>query len=331
MVADLGAGGGQQALLGRAPAHRPRAEVGDEGPGAENRRRAGLDRVHVDQPAKALRPGLRHRAGQVGRRRGAGLGRRQQQDGHAALHGYPQAFEGVGCELQRRDDEAVRLADERTGAPRGLAAGDRVQHLEALLEVLVHRPARTDVLARAHHRAVERVDVQRVVVGDIARHAGPLEHVNVFAGIGDARHVVQVLRLGVPVQRVLRVRDHDGGAGGGEVHSRAAQVQVPPWVLAVQHQVSAGVLEGLFHQRARHAQAPVVAEHGAGRGAGFDAVGRGVGEPHPFENPEGVVHDGEHAFVGKGSELSAGLSRPYGLDRFGQGCGALGLARASTA
>jgi hypothetical protein len=46
------------------------------------------------------------------------------------VHGDFQATTRVGSELQRRHDEAVRLADERSLAPLVLAAGDVVQHLQ---------------------------------------------------------------------------------------------------------------------------------------------------------------------------------------------------------
>ena len=212
-------------------------------------------------------------------------------------------------ELQRRHHEAVGLTDKRSRPPLGLAAGDHVQHLQALLEVLIYRPTGTDVLAGAHHAAVEGIDVQRVVIGNISRDAGPLKHVNVFAGVGDARHVVEILRLGIPVKPFLRVGHHDRGAGGGEVHPGAAQVQVPLRVLTVQHQISPGLLQRPFDQTSRHAQTPVVAEHGANGSAGFDAMRGGVGETHPVENPEGVVRDGLNAGCGQGLELSPGLHR----------------------
>ena len=115
------------------------------------------------------------------------------------------------------------------------------------------------------------------------------------------------------------------------MHPGTAQVQVPLRVLSVQYQIPPGLLQRPFDQTSRHAQTPVVAEHGANGGAGFDAVRRGVGETHPVEDPEGVVHDGLNAGSGQWPELSAGLARSNRLDRFGQGRGALGFARPSTA
>ena len=98
-------------------------------------------------------------------------------------------------------------------------------------------------------------------------------------------------------------------------------------ILTVQHQISPGLLQRPFDQTSRHAQTPVVAEHGANRSAGFDAVRCGVGETHPVENPEGVVRDGRNAGSGQGLELSAGLPRSNRLDRFGQGRRARALYR----
>ena len=196
-----------------------------------------------------------------------------------------------------------------------------MQHLKALLHVPGQRPARTDVLAGARHRAVEGIDVHLIVVGNVPGYAGALEHVNVLAGIDDTRHVVQVLRFGVPVEIFFRVGDHHRGAGGGEVHPGAAEVQVPARVLSMQHE-SAGLLRALTDRR--HAQTPVLAEHGAGRRAGLDAVRGGVGESHLLENPEGVVRDGRNAGSGQGPVLSSGMPRLNRLDRFGKRRGALG-------
>ena len=97
--------GRRRRTAGHAPASRRsshRYAGPKEWPGSENRRCAGFDRVHIDQSAEALCPGLRDRPGQIGRRRRTGLACRQQQYRHAALHRYPKAFEGIGGELQWR-------------------------------------------------------------------------------------------------------------------------------------------------------------------------------------------------------------------------------------
>ena len=96
----------------------------------------------------------------------------------------------------------MALTDEGARPPLGLAAGDHVQQLQTLLDVLSDRPTGTDVLAGAHHRAVERIDVQRIGVGNVPGDAGPLKHVNVLAHVDDARHVVKIVRLGLPVKAV---------------------------------------------------------------------------------------------------------------------------------
>ena len=186
------------------------------------------------------------------------------------------------------------------------------------------------MLAGAHHRAVEGIDVHCIVVGNVPRDAGALEHVNVLAAVGDTRHVVQVLRLGIPIDSLLRVSDHDRRAGGGEVHSGAAQIQVSARILTVQNQISPGLLKGPLDHTSRHAQTPVLAEHGAGRRAGFDAVRGGVGESYLVENRQGVVRDGRNAGSGQGPVLSAGMPRPNRFDRFGKGRCALGHSRPST-
>ena len=65
----------------------------------------------------------------------------------------PRALTGVEGELHRRHDRAVGLADEWPLAPLGLAAGDPVQHLRALLPHARAPPSSAHVLGGAGHRA----------------------------------------------------------------------------------------------------------------------------------------------------------------------------------
>ena len=146
-LAHLGAGRGQQRLLAAAAAHRAGAQVGDERPGAEDRRVAGAEQVDVDQARQHLGDLLHDRAGERRRAGGAGLARGQQQHRHAGAHRGLEAAAGIGGELERRHDEAAGHRDERPRPPRRLAAGDQMQHRDRLVDVLGLDEARADVLA----------------------------------------------------------------------------------------------------------------------------------------------------------------------------------------
>ena len=296
-IADLRAGGGQQALFRRAAAHGAGAQVRDKGPGADDGGGPWLYGVHIDQPPQALGPGLGDGAGQARRRGGPGLSRRQQQHRHAALHRHPQALQGVGGELQRRHHKAVGLANEGSRSPLGLPAGDEAQHFQGLLQVRVVGPAGSRVLGRSHDYAISGVEIHLVVVEDVPQHASALEHVDMLAGVGDARHVVQVLRRGIPVLARFPIGDHHRRAGRGEMHLAAAEGQIVFGFLPVQDQVPPGRFQGLLHHRPGHFQAAVGADDGADAHAGLQTVGRGLAEANLLQDLENIVADRRHSRV----------------------------------
>ena len=198
-VGHLSGGRRQQRLLRTAAGHRPGAQIGHKAPGAEDRRMPGLDGIDVDEAGQHFGDFLRQGTGQRGRRGGAGLPGRQQQHGHAAADGHFQAPTGVGREFHRRHHEAVGLADKRALAPLLLAAGDRVQHLEGLDQMVGVHPAAAHVLGRAHDRGIAGVEIHLVRIGNIARHDGALEEMDVIHDVDDAADVVQILDRGVAV------------------------------------------------------------------------------------------------------------------------------------
>ena len=276
-VRHLTGGGRQERLLGAAAGHRSRAQIRDEAPGAKDGRVARLDRIHIDQTGKALGHFLRQGARNGGRRRGTGLTGREQQDRHAAAHGDFQALAGIGRELHRRHHEAVRLADEGAFTPLVFATGDHVQHFEGLLEMLGEHPARADVLGRARHRGVARIEVHLVRIRQIARNDGALEEVDVLHLVDDATDVIQILNLRLTVGAVGIDHVH-GRAGGAEVHLLAPRLEIELRILRVERKVSASLGQHVFDQRTREQQSTTVTE-GAARlqqdlHAGFRRIGQ---------------------------------------------------------
>ncbi len=152
-------------------------------------------------------------------------------------------------------------------------------------------PAGADMLARARHGAIGGIQIHLVVVGDVAQHAHALEHVDVFTGVRNARQVIKILRLRFPVGVVLGVDDHHGRASRRKMHAIAADIEIVRRVLAVESDAALCLLERGFHDLARHAQPAIVVEYRAHRGAGFDAVRRGLAESDLCEDPENVVLD----------------------------------------
>ena len=139
-----------------------------------------------------------------------------------------------------------------------------------------------------------------------------------LAGVGDARHVVQVLGRGLPVAVVFRVGNHDRGAGRGEVHPAAAEIQVVPGILAVQHQVAPGQRHGIFNYGSRHSQAAVATEYRAGAGTRLNAVRRCLVEAYFFQDPEDVFVYGLDVNVFQRPELAARLAGMNGLEFISQ-------------
>ena len=174
------------------------------------------------------------------------------------------------------------------------------------------------MLGGAHDAVVGGVDVQRTIVFDIARHAGALEQVDVFAGIGDARHVVQVLGGGIAVLAAGGIYYHYRRTGGGKMHAFAADPQVIGRVLAVQYQLAGTGVHGFLYHVTGHAQAAVVPKFRPVGGTGIDAVGSGLVETHLLEDAKAVFHHGCHIGIAEWSVLAGAFTGMNGFQFLGQ-------------
>ena len=218
---------------------------------------AGLDGVDIDEAGQHFGHRLHHRAGDRGGRGGAGLAGRQQQDRDAAFDAGFEHAAGVLGEFHRRHDEAVGVGDERPGAEILLAAGDRVEHLQRRRDVLAHGEGRADMLRRAHHAGVERVEVHIERIGNVARHHRPLEEMDVVEPVDDAGGVIDVLQQRLAVFALLDVDQMHRSARRAVMHALALDQHVVPGILAVQGEVAGRLLDRVEHQRARETDAAV--------------------------------------------------------------------------
>ena len=276
----------QHRLLPAAPAHRPGAEIGDEGPRAEDRRMSGREGVDVDQSGQHLRHLLHHRAGQRGGAGRARLPRREQQDRHAASHPRLQAAAGILGEAQRRHHEAARHADEGTRPPARLVAGDPVQHRDGFVDVPGLHPARSDVLRGPGDRGVAGVEVEVAGIFHVAADDRPLEEVDVFEGVDQAGDVVEIRQGRFPVLAGPGIHDVHGGARGPEVHPVPGEFEVVAGGLPVEHDVAGGVRHRVLDQRAGEEEPAIGAQPPSGRGDRFDAARDGLGQPDPLQHVE---------------------------------------------
>ena len=238
----------QQRLLWRAARHRPGAQIRYEAPRAEDGRVPGLDRIDVHQPRQNFCHLLGESSGQCRGGGRTGLPGGQQQHGHAARDSDLKTSAGIGCELHRRDDEAVGLADKRALAPLLFATGDHVQHLEGRRDVIGVYPTAADMLRRAHYRGVAGIEVHLERIGDVARYDGALEEMDVLHDIDDAADVVQVRDQRFAVTH-FRVDNIDRGTGRAEVHLLAPRLEIEARVLGVQHEMARGLGERVLNER----------------------------------------------------------------------------------
>ena len=322
----LAAGGREQALFGRPAGHRAGAQVGNEGPCAENGRVAGLHGVDVDHAREAFGHRLHHGAGQRRRRGRARLAGREQQDGHAAAHQRLHHKAALGGEFHRRHDEAVGIGDEGPLAPRRLGAGHHAQHLQPQLRVAGDREGGADMLGRPRHAGVERVEVHILRLDRVARGERSLEEMDVVERVGNARGIVEVLHRRLAVLARGGVVDEDGRARGAEMDAVAAGPEIVLRVLAVERDVAGGQRQHVLHQRRREADAPVAAQHRAGRCEDLRAAGRRVGEPHLLQRPQGGAVDAVHVGLRERAVGPALHARPHRAHVLGQRRGARGLA-----
>ena len=332
-MGHLAGSSGQQRLFRAAARHGTGTQVRNEAPSAEDGRVARGDGVHVHQARKALGHFLCQRTGKSRRSRGTGLTCRQQQDGHTATHRHFKATASVGRKLHGRHDEAVRLTDERALTPLVFTAGNIVEHLERSFDVLRHDPAATHVLRGGRHCCIAGVEVHLERIGDVARHYGTLEEVDVFHAVDDAADVVQVLNGGFAVSTVDIHHVH-GRASGTVVGPLAPGLEVEARVLRVQLEVAPGLGEGVFHQRAREQQAARVRESAASLGQQLDTGLRRVCQADLFQQAQGRLVDLLDIAIGKRLVAAALHARVHGAQmvRKGRGAGsATGIASRRTA
>ena len=89
------------------------------------------------------------------------------------------------------------------------------------------------MLAGAHDRAIECIEIHLVVIFDVAQHTHALKNVNVLAGVDNARHVVQVLGTRIAIFVFLRHRNHDGRPGRRKMHLLSLNLHIVGGILTV--------------------------------------------------------------------------------------------------
>ena len=320
-LAHLRAGGHEQGLLRTAAGHGASAQVRDEGPGAEDRRGAGLERVDVAQSGQHLGHRLHDRSRQ-GRGRGRPrLARREEQHRHAAGDGDLQAAAGILREAQRRHDEAAGEADEWPGPPRSLAAGHQMEDLEAGIQRVAAAEAGADMLGGAGDAGIERVEVQLHRAHHVAWNQGALEEMDMVQGVDDPGRIVEIPQERFAIFPGLQVDHVHGRSGRAEMHLAAPRLQVVPRLLPEQGEASRGTGDHVLDQGPRETQPPVLVDVGAASRAGLDAGGQRLRHAQPFEHVERCRMDGADLPFAKGTVAAAFEPGADRSQRLFQGCG----------
>jgi hypothetical protein len=200
-----------------------------------------------------------------------------------------------------------------------------VQHRERRRDVLRLDPAAADVLRRARHRCVARIEVHLERIGNVPRHHGALEEVNVVHDVDDPPDVVQVLDGRFPVTRA-RIDDVHHRAGGAEVRPLAPGLEVVPGILRVQDEVAARLGQRVFDERGGEQQAAVLA-HGAARlRQELDAGVRRIGQPDLRQQAQCGAMNLRDVAVVQGPIAAARHAGPDRPEVVRQRAGALGPA-----
>ena len=118
------------------------------------------------------------------------------------------------------------------------------------------------MLCRARAAGVERVEVHLQRVGNVARHHGALQEMQVVEHVDDPRRIVQVLHRAFAVIAARRIDHVHGSAGGAVVHAAARQVEVVMRLATVQRDIPRSPGQHVLHQRRREAQATIFALQG---------------------------------------------------------------------
>jgi hypothetical protein len=111
----------------------------------------------------------------------------------------------------------------------------------------------------AGQAAVERVQVHLLVVDHIAADHRALVEMDVVQIVDQPRRIIQILRGGFAVVQRDRIDDMHGRPGGAVVDVGAGQMQVMLGVAGMQRDVAGGDGQHVLDQRARKADAAVIA------------------------------------------------------------------------
>ena len=148
--------------------------------------------------------------------------------------------------------------------------------------------------------------------------------VDVFEGVDEAGHVVEVLEVGGSVLAGLVVPDRDGGSSGTEVDSIAADHDGAVVVEAVPGELLGRHADALLDQRPWEVEAFVVVDPPAGRYNDLDELGNGGAHAELLEHGERRVVDSAALRVGERLVGTARLAGADGLLVVGQAGGAGG-------
>ena len=169
-----------------------------------------------------------------------------------------------------------------------------MQHLQRFAQMVAVTPARAYVLAGTGHTAVGGVEVHLVGVLEITQHAHALEHMDVFAVIGDAREVIEISSGRVAILFLIESAIITAAPAVQSTRELIDPDRIPDFA---EREVAFGVLECCVDHGARHLRpsSPRTAPT-----ASQVSIQWGVASLKPtFENTVDILDDGFEVLIGR--------------------------------
>ena len=119
------------------------------------------------------------------------------------------------------------------------------------------------MLGRASHTGKDGVEVHLEIVGNVARHHGPLEKVYIVQPIRNPGCVMQILERAVAIGFPVWLDHMNGSPSRSKMHARPLKLKVMSGIAAMKRDPTSGLGQHVFDQSAWKADPAIIALNGA--------------------------------------------------------------------
>jgi hypothetical protein len=180
-----------------------------------------------------------------------------------------------------------------------------MENLEAFGDMLGRHHAGADMLRRPRHAGIHGVDIEIVPCEHVARRDRALIEMDMLALIDDAGAVIEIDQHGIAVAAGLDIDDMDGRPRGPEIDLVAPGLHIVLAIAAIEHEIAGTFRKRVLDERARQAQAAMLAHDGALGCQDLDAGGDSLAEADLLEEVECRLMDALHVALAQGLVLPA--------------------------